>query len=191
MHQRVDADGLQRAEVQLLEIFRVGFEHHLELVVVLQAVGVLAVAAVGGATGGLHVGGVPGLRADGAQESGGVEGAGAHFHIVRLQHHTTLLGPVLLQDQDQVLEGAHGRRSLAHGKFTCWGCDRKGGSIPQSTRPPPPRKALCPAASGVPTTRCTRPIMIGNGACRSAIPRPCSSYCCWRASRPACPGSPC
>ena len=46
--QRVDADGFQRAEVQLLEVLRVRLQDHLKLVVVLQAVGVLAVATVGG-----------------------------------------------------------------------------------------------------------------------------------------------
>ena len=37
-----------------------------------------------------------------------------HFHIVGLKHHTTLLGPVLLEGEDQVLEGTHGWRRLAH-----------------------------------------------------------------------------
>ena len=85
----------------------------------LQAVGVLAVATVGGAAARLDVGGVPGLRADGAEEGGGVEGAGAHFHVVGLQHHAALLGPVVLQGENQVLEGAHGGRSLAHEIHLC------------------------------------------------------------------------
>ncbi len=119
MDQRVDADGFQRAEVQLLEVLRVRLQDHLKLVVVLQAVGVLAVATVGGAAARLDVGGVPGLRADGAEEGGGVEGAGAHFHVVGLQHHAALLCPVVLQGENQVLEGAHGGRSLAHEIHLC------------------------------------------------------------------------
>ena len=123
MHQRVDADGLQRAQVQFLEVFRVGLQDHLELVVVLQTVWVLAVATVGGTAARLHVRRVPGFRAHGAEEGGGVEGAGAYFHVVGLQHHTALIGPVFLQGEDQVLEGGHGGRSLAHEFHLCWICD--------------------------------------------------------------------
>jgi hypothetical protein len=43
-----------------------------------------------------------------------MESAGAYFHIVGLKHHTTLLRPVLLQGEDEVLEGTHGWRRLAH-----------------------------------------------------------------------------
>jgi hypothetical protein len=43
-----------------------------------------------------------------------MESAGAYFHIVGLKYHTTLLGPVVLQGEDQVLEGTHGWRRLAH-----------------------------------------------------------------------------
>ncbi|MNS81885.1 hypothetical protein D3C72_1156110 [compost metagenome] len=114
MDQRVQADGFQRAEVQLLEVGRVGLQYHLELVVVLQAVGVFAIPPVGRATARLHIGGVPGFWTHGAQECSGVESAGAYFHIVGLKHHTTLLGPVVLQGEDQVLEGTHGWRRLAH-----------------------------------------------------------------------------
>ena len=105
MHQRIDAEGAQRAEVQVLDVERRGFDHHLELVVVLQAERVLAVAAVRGPAAGLHVGRAPGLRPDGAQERGRVEGAGAHLHVVRLQDHAALGRPVALQGEDQVLEG--------------------------------------------------------------------------------------
>jgi hypothetical protein len=43
---QVEAHRLQRAQVQLQDVGRRGLEHHLVLVVVLQAVRVLAVAAV-------------------------------------------------------------------------------------------------------------------------------------------------
>ncbi len=42
-----------------------------------------------------------------------MEGAGAHFHVVGLHHHAALLGPVLLEGEDQILEGAHGGLGLA------------------------------------------------------------------------------
>jgi hypothetical protein len=80
----------------------------------LQAVRVLAIAAVSGTTARLHVGGIPVFWTDRTQESSSMESAGAYFHIVGLKYHTTLLRPVLLQGEDQVLEGTHGWRRLAH-----------------------------------------------------------------------------
>ncbi len=109
----------------------------------LQAVGVFAITAVGRTTGRLHVGGVPGLGADGTEKRGGVEGARANFHIVGLQHHTALLGPVLLQGEDQVLEGAHGRRSLAHKFHPYFGGFRKSASIPKLRKTRMPRCFWC------------------------------------------------
>ncbi|VVM44582.1 hypothetical protein PS655_00474 [Pseudomonas fluorescens] len=80
----------------------------------LQTVRVFTVTAVSRTAAWLHVSGVPGFRADGAEEGRGVESAGAYFHIVGLKYHATLLGPVLLEREDQVLEGTHGWRRLAH-----------------------------------------------------------------------------
>src|SRR5574343_124910 len=104
---QVEAQGLQAAQVQLEDVGRRRLEHHLVLVVVLQAVGVLAVAAVLGAAAGLHISGLPGLGADGAQEGGGVRGARAHFHVVGLQERAALGVPIGLQLQDDLLEGQH------------------------------------------------------------------------------------
>ncbi len=70
----------------------------------LHAVRVLAVAAVLGAARRLDVGGFPRLGADGAQEGGGMAGAGADFHVVGLQQGAALLVPVLLQAQDDFLK---------------------------------------------------------------------------------------
>ena len=94
---RVDADGVERAEVEVLEVGRRRLEDDLELVVVLPAVRVLAVAAVGRAARRLDVGGVPRLGAERAQRRRRVEGAGADLHVVGLQDHAALLGPVGLQ----------------------------------------------------------------------------------------------
>ncbi len=114
VHQRINADMAQRLKVQLLNVVGIGLEHHLKLIVVLQAVGVVAVAAIGGTARRLHIGGVPGLRADGSQEGGSVKGACTHFHVVGLQHHAALLGPEALQGKDQVLKGARGGVGLVH-----------------------------------------------------------------------------
>ena len=89
-------------------------EHHLVLVVVLQPVRVLAVAAVLGAAARLHVGGLPGLGAERAQEGRGVAGAGADLHVVGLQQRAALLGPVGLQSRMICWKSQHrarGRRA--------------------------------------------------------------------------------
>ena len=100
----VDADRLERAEIALEDVGRRRLQDGLELVVVLQAHGVVAIAAVRGPPRRLHVGGVPGLRAQRAQGGGGVEGAGAHFHVERLQDQAALAGPIILQGQNEFLE---------------------------------------------------------------------------------------
>ena len=102
----IDADGLQRIEIKLLHVGRRRLQDHLELVIVLQPVGVLAIAAVLGAARGLHIGGVPGLGPERAQRGGRMEGARADFHVVGLQDDAALIRPVLLQRQDQALERA-------------------------------------------------------------------------------------
>ena len=96
----------------------------------LEAVGVIAVAAIGGAAAGLHVGGVPGFRPQGAQKGRGVEGPGADFHVQRLEHHAALFAPELLQAQHQILKaepigaGRVRARSECHGS-SCAGKKRR------------------------------------------------------------------
>src|SRR5688572_28603931 len=65
---------------------------------------VVAISAVCRPPARLHICGVPGLRAERAQERRGVESASADFHVVGLKQHATLLRPVALQRQDHVLE---------------------------------------------------------------------------------------
>ena len=104
---RVDAERYERLQVALLDVRRRRLEHHLVLVIVLQPVRVLAVAAVLGTARGLHIGGVPRLRTYCAQEGRGMEGARAHFHVVGLQQHAALAIPELVEPQDQLLEAQH------------------------------------------------------------------------------------
>ena len=73
----------------------------------LQAVGVVAVAAVFGAAAGLHIGNVPRLGAERAQAGGGVGRTRAYFHVEGLDNGAALVGPVLLQFEDDLLEGEH------------------------------------------------------------------------------------
>ena len=101
---RIDADGAEAPQIQVLDVVRAGLHEHLELIVVLQAVGVLAVAAVGGTAAALHVAGAPRVGAQRAQRGGRVVGASAHGAVVRLQNDAALGGPVVLQVHDDVLE---------------------------------------------------------------------------------------
>ena len=73
----------------------------------LQAVGVLAVAAVGGTAARLNVGRFPRCRAKAAQRSGGMEGARAHLVIVGLHDYAAQVRPIALEAQDHVLESQH------------------------------------------------------------------------------------
>ena len=50
-------------QIKFLRIARIGFEDDLELVMLLQAVGILAIAAVIRADGWFHISHIPGLRA--------------------------------------------------------------------------------------------------------------------------------
>ncbi len=110
----VEADRLERAEIQLLQVVRVGFQDDLVLVIVLQTVGVFAIAAIDRAARGLDVGGLPRLFAEGAQDRRRVQCACANFNIVRLQNDAALFGPVMMQGQDQVLERECFGRHVGH-----------------------------------------------------------------------------
>ena len=70
----------------------------------LEPVGILPVAAVRRAAGRLDIGRVPRLGSEGTQERGGMERSGADFDVVRLVDHAALVGPVLLQGQNEILE---------------------------------------------------------------------------------------
>ena len=101
----VDPQRKERTEVAFLWITGIRFEDHLELVVVLPAVRILAKPTIGRAKGRLDIGDIPRLRAENAQEGRRIHRARAHFSMVRLPDQTALVGPELLQSQDRGLEG--------------------------------------------------------------------------------------
>ena len=105
----VEAERGERAEIEIENCRRRRLQHHLVLVIVLQPVRVLAVAAVFRAPRRLHVRRAPRLRAQRAQEGRGVRRAGAYLHVVRLQLCATLAAPVVLEGQDDLLKGLHRR----------------------------------------------------------------------------------
>ena len=100
----VDAERAQRVEVEVLHVVGRRLQEHLVLEVVLEAEGVLAVAAVGRADRRLDVGDAPRLGAEAAQEGGRVERARADLGVVRRRDQAALVGPVAGQPRDHVLE---------------------------------------------------------------------------------------
>ena len=118
--------AVEARQIELLAVGRRRLQDHLELVIVLQPVGVLAVAAVGRPARGLDIGGAPRLGPERAQRRRRMKGAGAHLDIIGLQDHAALPRPEILQLEDQRLK-AHGRAS---------------GTRPASARP----RAVGPAA---------------------------------------------
>jgi hypothetical protein len=95
--QGVDPEALERIQVELLDVHGRGLHDDLVLVVMLEPVGVLPVTAVGWPPGGLYVGHIPGLGAQGAQKGRRVEGAGADLEVIGLLEDATLVGPVLVE----------------------------------------------------------------------------------------------
>ena len=118
--ERIDADRRQRAEIELLQVGRVRLQDHLILIVVLQPIGIFAVAAVLRPARRLHIGGVPAARPERPQRRCGMECSSADFHVVRLQDQAAIVSPVIVQGQDQPLERAgrlHVRRQAGgHGE---------------------------------------------------------------------------
>ncbi len=92
-------------EVELLNALGWRLQDDLELRVAEEAVGVFAVAAVGGAARGLRVGDADGSGAEDAQEGVRRHGAGADFEVVGLLEDAAVLGPEALQGEEQLLEG--------------------------------------------------------------------------------------
>ncbi len=140
---KVDPECFQRAQVQVLDIVGRRFEHDLVLVVMLQPVRVLAVAAVLRSPRGLHVGRLPRLRANCTQECGRVEGSRAHLHVVGLEERATLLVPILLEAQDDLLEGEHCNvwQKAQRRDFT-------GRAVRAAKEPAPAREGITPAEEG-------------------------------------------
>src|SRR3990170_522972 len=142
MLQGIDADGDEALEIEVLEVGGRRLQDHLELVVMLEPVRVLAVAAVLGAAARLHIGGAPRLGPKRAQGGGGMKGRSPHLHVVRLEDDAALIGPEALEPEDQVLEGQgailSGFAWLGHvfgtasGKFLWDGLWKVGGTLKQN-----------------------------------------------------------
>ena len=110
---RVDPHRFQRFQVDLLRVARIWLEDHLVLVVLLQAVGVFAIAGVIRADGWLHVSHDPGFRSEHAQEGGRVVGSRSHLRVIRLPDQAAAARPEILQVDDKILEGGRFRHGYS------------------------------------------------------------------------------
>ncbi|MPM26107.1 hypothetical protein SDC9_72608 [bioreactor metagenome] len=101
---RFYAQGGEALEVEVDDVGRRRLDDDLVLVVVLQAVGVLAVPAVGGPPGRLHVAHPPRLGSEDPEARGGVHGACAHLYVIGLLDDASLLRPEPFEPKDDFLE---------------------------------------------------------------------------------------
>ena len=110
---QVDAQRHERLQVHVLDVGRRRLDDDLVLVVVTEAIRVLAVATVGGAHGRLDVGRAPRARVEAAQKGRRVERAGPDLRVIRLHDDAALLFPVGLQPGDDLLERGKTSRASA------------------------------------------------------------------------------
>jgi hypothetical protein len=100
----VHAEGLEAFQIKSLRVLRGGLDDRLELVVVLEAVGVLAVSPVGRPPRRLDVSGLPRLGPKRLEESRPVKRPRALLEVVRLDNEAAPLGPEVLEGKDDLLE---------------------------------------------------------------------------------------
>ena len=106
MQPHIDADRGEAAEVEVLEVGRARLQDDLILVIMLEPVGILAVAAVGG--GGGRAGRKRRFQVSGPsarKRRRGVERARPHLHVVGLEDQAAVAAPVIVERQDHALEG--------------------------------------------------------------------------------------
>src|SRR5882672_1226221 len=101
----LDANSTEALEVEVLDVYGRRLEDHLKLRMLVEAIGIFAVAAVGGPTTRLHVADAIGVEAKDTEKGFRMHRAGADFDIVRLLEDAALLYPKLGELQDQILEG--------------------------------------------------------------------------------------
>ena len=102
---QVNADRGQRFQVKFLHILRRRLQDHLQLQVLEQPVGILAIASVRRTPRGLHISDLIRIRPEHTQKRLGSHRSRAHFDVIRLLNHSPTLGVKLLQLEDEFLKG--------------------------------------------------------------------------------------
>ena len=94
---QVDSDGGEAFQIKVLNVRGRWLKYYLKLRVLVEAVGIFAVAAVGGTAARLGVDDAIRLRPEHAQKSFGMHGAGADFDVIRLLQNTIAVRPILFK----------------------------------------------------------------------------------------------
>ena len=143
---QVQAQRLERLQEELLHIRGRRLQDDLILVVVLQPIGVLAVASIRRARARLRVRDPPGLRTQRAEKRGRVGRSRADFRVVRLPEDAALVLPETVQRLDDLLHVhcEHPLRSASRGLAR----DRRSGlagavrGLPETRPEPEPKRVL-------------------------------------------------
>ena len=115
---RINADGFERVEIDLLRVPRVRFEDDLELIMQLKAIRVLAVTPIIGSHRRFDIRHVPRLGAEHAQKGGGIHRPCTDLGVVGLPKNTAALRPELLEGENDLLEvERHGGFSIYDFRF--------------------------------------------------------------------------
>ena len=104
MQGHIDANGFETAQIELLQIRRAGFDEHLILVIMLQAVWIFPITPISRTARWLHIGSRPWLGAQSPQRGGRVKRPSAHLHVIGLQNGAALRGPIGLKAQNYLLK---------------------------------------------------------------------------------------
>ncbi len=105
MFGEANPSGAKTLQINILDVGRRRLEDYLQLRVLIKAIGILAVAAVGGSPAGLSVGDAIRGGPDDAEKSFGMHGARADLDVIRLIENTAAASPEFLQAQNEVLKG--------------------------------------------------------------------------------------
>jgi len=95
----------QTLQVQRLNIVGRRFQDDLILIVVLHAIWIFAIPSVRRTPARLRIGGPPGLRTKGPEKRARVKSSCAHLQIIGLINDAALLSPIVMQCEDEILEG--------------------------------------------------------------------------------------
>lgn len=107
MGQRIYAERGQRFDVNVLNLEGRWLEDDLVLVIVLQPVGILAIAAVGRPAGWLHVRDVPGFGTEHSEEGSRVHSPRTFFYVVGLLYDAAPVSPEPFQGEYEFLKRQH------------------------------------------------------------------------------------
>ena len=107
---RVNPQLGQTLQIQRLYVVRRGLQDDLILIVVLHAVRVLAVSSIRGTPAWLGIGGPPRLWTKRPEERRWMKGACPHLQFIGLMNDAALLGPIVMQRENEILKG-HERSS--------------------------------------------------------------------------------